>query len=343
MMLNFRINEYLELRLENKKTLIYVNGEQYIHCKKLIITEEMLNREQSEDMKSIDDLLEYEETENFGNFISISPEEEFWGHCSNLQAWYENDYRTEYLDSRIAFPLLKKLSACKDALAEKVFKQEIGKKFESGTIQTVNYLIENKYHHYLEKEELMPFLLKEYKEIDLLNDLEGEIGFELKLKSEFDPVERNSFLVQNQNVIGLDLDLNITEIPQSVFKLANLKHLIISGDGKISNIQGLKSLKKIKTLRIYRLRLDYLGDVLIHLKDLQELELFNVGLKELPQNIGHSKSLRILSCPFNKIKKIPKSINELDNLKILDLSSNDIQNHLLDINKLKKRIKIFKI
>jgi len=39
---------------------------------------------------------------------TITPEEEFWGHCSNLQTWVEHNYDTNILDDNLAFPLLKK-------------------------------------------------------------------------------------------------------------------------------------------------------------------------------------------------------------------------------------------
>ena len=84
----------------------------------------------------------------------ISPEAEFWGHCSNLQAWYENDYDTRLLHRNLAFPLLKALTDAGDPLAKKVFKEEIAMRLESGYPTVVRYLVDQGYLQYLTNEEL---------------------------------------------------------------------------------------------------------------------------------------------------------------------------------------------
>jgi len=84
----------------------------------------------------------------------IDPKTEFWGHCSNIQAWYENEYDTRILHRNLAFPLLKALVDANDTFAKKVFKEEIALRFESGYPSVVFYLIENKYLDFLNEEEL---------------------------------------------------------------------------------------------------------------------------------------------------------------------------------------------
>ncbi|KKK68925.1 hypothetical protein LCGC14_2939170 [marine sediment metagenome] len=42
----------------------------------------------------------------------ISPETEFWGHCSNIQAWVETNYNPNVLHSSISLPLLTELALC---------------------------------------------------------------------------------------------------------------------------------------------------------------------------------------------------------------------------------------
>ncbi len=53
---------------------------------------------------------------------AILPIKEFWGHCSNLQAWAEYGYDTRLLHPNLAFPLLEKLATVGDPIAKKVFK-----------------------------------------------------------------------------------------------------------------------------------------------------------------------------------------------------------------------------
>jgi hypothetical protein len=84
----------------------------------------------------------------------ISPDIEFWGHCSNLQVWHENEYDTRILHSNLAFPLLKALLEVGDPVAEKVFKEEIALRLASGYPSVVHHLINQGYLRYLNKDEI---------------------------------------------------------------------------------------------------------------------------------------------------------------------------------------------
>ena len=53
----------------------------------------------------------------------LDPKTEFIGHCSNLQAWYENGYNLGILHSSLSFPLLKVLSMEGDSRAKMVLKE----------------------------------------------------------------------------------------------------------------------------------------------------------------------------------------------------------------------------
>ena len=156
-MIQFKINDYLNLKLENGKTNIYVNDKLFIQCKYLLLNVPVNRNETSKIINSIDEAAEVldktlELRDNQAAIISI--EAQFWGHCSNLQAWYESDYDTRLLHSNLAFPLLKRLTDVGDKVAKKVFKDEIAKRFEEGHLNFVNFLIENHYLNYLNKEEI---------------------------------------------------------------------------------------------------------------------------------------------------------------------------------------------
>lgn len=94
-MTEFKVNEYLSIKLEDEKTNIYVNNELFTLCKHLKL----------KTVKS--------------DSVSISPETEFWGYCSALQAWAENDYSLDLIDKHFAFILLKKLRKASDLKAMK--------------------------------------------------------------------------------------------------------------------------------------------------------------------------------------------------------------------------------
>ncbi len=196
-----KINEYITLKLEGKDSVIYVNGERFLLCKRIILNIPEKKIDKFDSLGSIDEASEcydhflienniYIEEKNMispspfyynippeknmispppiyynippeKNMISpppiyynIPPETEFWAHCSNLQAWVENNYDTCILHSNLAFPLLKMLSEEGDPKAKKVFKEEIAKRISNGYYPTIEYLILEDYLIFFNIEEL---------------------------------------------------------------------------------------------------------------------------------------------------------------------------------------------
>ncbi len=106
----YEINEFLTLKLEEKTTNIYVNGRRFGLCKYLLLNIPVQNIESYESINSIDeaaDFLGWTVEGQEGVEYNIDPETEFFGHCSNLQAWWEHGYDTRLLHRNLAFPLLK--------------------------------------------------------------------------------------------------------------------------------------------------------------------------------------------------------------------------------------------
>ncbi len=157
----FIINKYLTLRLENNKTNIYVDDEYISGCKYLLLTVPTVELNLVDRIDSIDDAAEILDNslEDYNNKCFITPEVEFWGHCSNLQAWAENDYNTRLLHRSLAFHLLRKLAEAGDPIARKVFKKEIIERFMSDSITVKMYLIEDRYLAYLDPEEIKYILI----------------------------------------------------------------------------------------------------------------------------------------------------------------------------------------
>ncbi|MFX0038316.1 MAG: hypothetical protein ACFFCY_03440 [Promethearchaeota archaeon] len=156
-MLKYTINKFLDLRFEDGKTNIYVNNELFRHCKYILLNISSSISEDIEEIDSIDDIVETlnGNYENIGETPdNITPEMMFWAHCSNLQAWYENNYNTRLIHSNLSFPLLKQLTKAGDLIARKVFKEEIAFRFESNNISVMQFLLYNGYLDYLNNEEL---------------------------------------------------------------------------------------------------------------------------------------------------------------------------------------------
>ncbi len=164
----FKANEYITLKLEHNQTYIYVKGRRFLQCIRLVLNIQKNNIPDYEEIDSIDEAAEVYKQTLWQNRIvegpmarpsrfqneTITAEQEFWGHCSNIQAWIENDYDTRILYRNMAFPLLKELMLAGDPKAKKVFKEEIAYRLESGYPNVVNYLLNEGYLSYLDKEEL---------------------------------------------------------------------------------------------------------------------------------------------------------------------------------------------
>ena len=165
----FKVNEYIKLKLKNGITTIYVDGKEFQQCIRLVLKFPKDEAHIFNQINSIDEAVEvYNKHLSKGSIIQgepgkiitdlthgISPETEFWGHCSNLQVWYENSYDTRLMHSNLAFPLLKRLTEAGDSIAKKVFKDEVAKRFENGNNNVRQYLLIERFLKELNKEEMI--------------------------------------------------------------------------------------------------------------------------------------------------------------------------------------------
>ncbi len=174
-MKEFQINRFLKLRLENGKTSIYIKDQLFRQCKFLLINIDPNNASNFEGVTSIDEaeeildatsidkaekILDQSLEEKGLEEYEIRPEEEFWAHCSNLDAWAKHKYDTRLLHRTLAFPLLKVLTEAGDQIAKAVFKEEIIKRFEGGHPKVVRYLIREGYINEYAKNELIEAFLE---------------------------------------------------------------------------------------------------------------------------------------------------------------------------------------
>jgi len=190
----FKVNEYITLKLEEKDTFLYVNNERFDQCKFLLLRQIKIDEISnfSSKFSSVDEESQYldhsnEDSENQKN--KISPETEFWAHCSNLQAWAENHYDSRLLHRNLAFPLLKKLMELGDLNARKVFKDEITKRIKSGFEPVILYLINEGYLNYFKNEEF-DTLIESIKNVEILTLLESIFNKKLQIYKEIKIIER---------------------------------------------------------------------------------------------------------------------------------------------------------
>ena len=157
----FKINEFFSLQLEGIKTFIYVNGKKFTPCKYVLFNILVDDIDQYVTINSIDEIMD-----NLDHLLeeypdTITPEVEFWAHCSNLQAWVKYGYNTDLLDLSLSFSLLKELAHEGDLQAKRVFKDEIAKRLMRGDFNIIRYLIVDGYLEFLTYEEIISILSSE--------------------------------------------------------------------------------------------------------------------------------------------------------------------------------------
>lgn len=257
----FEIDPFISLILKDNKTVIYVANEPFMICKYLLIINPHLDPRQM-DIESIDEASEIlshklESKEKIYNF-SITPEEEFWGHCSNLQAWVELNYDVRIIHSNLAFSLMKKLLDAGDKRVKLLIKEEIARCLEEGKKTYVNAIIKNRLLNIFKWSEMINLILCS-EDAHAINKLNKTISNESNLQlmptyikdTQFrDPF---TFRVKERRVIDLYLpgtDMYIfTEFPEIITTLEKLKilNLDYNSISKLPNtLHNLKNLRRLE-------------------------------------------------------------------------------------------------
>ena len=289
----FHINEYLFLKLEEGKTNIYVNGNLFRTCVSLILNIPTDKVEDFDEAKSIDEAAEkigWSEEKQFERYneygYMLSPEEEFLGHCSNLQVWYEHRYDTRLLHYSLSFSLLSVLSHY-DPVAKSVFKEELAKRYESGCESVVNFLAtEFDISVYLSQEEILHIELVP-EEAEILLEVESLIGGNYRFISTRVRIESpRDFVIKNKHVISICMNYcmnssNMDKYPEIIDKLSGLKYL--------------------ESLLINRNEIDYLPKSMTNLVNLIYLDLSRNAFTHIPSILKTMKSLQFVDLSNNKI------------------------------------------
>ncbi len=339
-MTEFRINKFITLELEGKDTVIYVSGKRFQQCMYLFLVIPVDNLDQIYEIESIDEVAEELDRSinpKYSRHMRISPEEEFWAHCSNIQAFYENNYNTKILHRNLAFPLLMKLYEAEDPKAIKVFKEEIAQRLSSDHENTVLFLLENNYQFFLTTEEFdtvyhsqdseKKTLIKEFIH-DRFNDNKTDIELQNKLFEYIKVMCSKQELQKYQYVTFNERKYFVREGGLTI----NEKGIIID---RIGQIKGLSKLKGLKRLTILRTLITSTAG-LEGLTQLEHLDLC-VNRVKIIEGLNTLINLKSLKLSYNQIEKI-SGLETLKNLEELLLNSNQITEikGLESLTKLKK-------
>ena len=324
-MKEFVVNEYISLKLENEKTNIYINDILFRQCKFLLLAIPVENLSSFDEIESIDEAAEKLDRtiERYSNATKIPTETEFWGHCSNLQAWYENDYDTRLLHRNIAFPLLKALTQEGDPLAKKVFKEEIAKRFANGKETVTTFLMNEGYLNFLDKND---FKSIGYQFVECGDQIIPVINNSLNLRRKsINDLSNIKGLLEINNLQVLRLDYNDLErLPESICHLKSLRTLNL-GNNKLKVLpNSISDLSSLKILTLGNNKLRFLPNSISDLSSLKTLWLNDNTFEHYPESTSNLISLENLSLGGNNLKGLSESIGNLQSLKSLILRDNDL-------------------
>ncbi len=369
-MYDFKVNDYITLKLEGKNTIIYVAGVRFWQCKYLLLDIPADKVSSFDGVQSIDEVAQkldralesmVSPQEDIYT-IDIPPEVGYWAHCSNLQAWSENRYNTNLLHSNLAFPLLKRLVEVGDERAMKAFKEEIAKRLESGYLPTIKYLWNQGFIKYLTREELSAIPNFKYKELKYFLDVEARVNVKFIWSNDRDDVIENmarfSVIEECISEVELNSQPNLNVFPEVITNLRHLTYLKLYGNSiksipdSIGNLTSLtfldlsgNKLTKIpetiggcKNLKVLKLRGNLITELpqsIENLTSLNRLELYSNSLSLLPDSIGKLVDLKKLHIGQNKVKTLPSSTQNLQSLESLDLQNNKFESIPKSVGNLK--------
>ena len=323
----FKVNKYITLKLTKEGTTIYVKNKPLRMCSKLAL----INPYDEGYFQSAEDIP--------STYENISLEDEFWGHCSNLQVWAENNYDSSLLHATLALVLLDKLYKLNDPVAVQVYSKEISKFIQKADYYLKDYLRKQGYFSYLSSEEIVASSLCE-EEAMVMKEIVNSSPKKYILIPNFDIDDfRRGYLTQNYHfstkdghVIELELEINYQNpmFPKGLSKLQKLSSLYLYMYNTGEKIPDLDC----KIISLWDLKILTAGEVIIPNKFTSFPNLHNLYIQgprrgEVPffedaaETLGTLKDLKYLTINNTLLNTVPSSIGDLQSLEALDLDSNN--------------------
>ena len=145
-----KINYYLDVRFIKKNTIVYVENKKIFP---IMLSFFMKSSENNHTFNSYDERSDfYERTGSIGDSpkeMGIDAHQHFRIVCFMLKQWCKHNYNTQLLPKKVAFPLIKELSAAGASNAN--LSQEIKKRFAELLPSVQMYLIQENYWDYLDQ------------------------------------------------------------------------------------------------------------------------------------------------------------------------------------------------
>ncbi|MDV2450141.1 XopAC/AvrAC family type III secretion system effector [Xanthomonas hortorum NBC5720] len=130
-------------------------------------------------------------------------------------------------------------------------------------------------------------------------------------------------------------DLNLSQLPPALHRLAHLRDLDVSSNENLSLLpEDLSLCKHLERINADGCSIAALPSQIGALKNLSEISLAYNELRTLPDSIGQCSSLTKIEVPGCKINKLPASLANLTQLKTLDVAAN------LELSELPRQINL---
>ncbi|KKN61851.1 hypothetical protein LCGC14_0517830 [marine sediment metagenome] len=240
----FQVNKFISLKLIFEKSLIYICDELFLACNKVALSLAPSKFEEYSDFDDIDKIIDFYKSKFYPKEeVMITPEEEFWAHCSNMQAWVDNDYNTCILSKNLSFPILTELSKREIPYFKILFKEELITRIKKGGIKTLLFFLDEYYLNYLTEEDLFDGLLP-IEEAEILKNISQLVPLNYTLTT-FLRDSRRFWNLRSENKLHFCIkDSHITELEILVDRLS-------SWDQYREAILQIKNLKYLEELALY--------------------------------------------------------------------------------------------
>lgn len=118
---------------------------------------------------------------------------------------------------------------------------------------------------------------------------------------------------------------NITELPEALFQLTQLRELFLTGNEIECIPEDILKLSQLRVLDVSGNRIRTLPDTITTLSRLQRLELASNELTQLPESIEKLRNLDYLDCFGNQLNSLPEGLTKCHNLTVLRLAENELE------------------
>jgi internalin A len=126
----------------------------------------------------------------------------------------------------------------------------------------------------------------------------------------------------------------LTEFPEVVLKLTNLKILSIAKNQITSIPEAIGQLSNLTQLDLCRNQITQIPEAIGQLSNLTQLSLTTNQITSIPEDLGQLSNLTLLDLSDNQITSIPEALGKLSNLTQLGLVSNQITSIPEDLGQL---------